>query len=245
MSPLVVLRTGSLKSGPYKLIVDEVEDLQKHTLSAVIDFYASPTQSSPVTPPSLPGIQLQIVEVAFTESGNDFIEFLVLHPGTLAGWKVYESGVLLKTFPDISLTQGERILLHVNGSSEADEVILDSSASIHSVAGVRDFWSKDTGLAATDVTVSLQYEGDISDSVSWSNQDGKVSAQTLDEALIQQGSPSGFKYGEGWVIPDVNRFENFSVSSKSAVSGISLQRISFQDTNTLSDWTLTGMTPGY
>ena len=221
---------------------------------------------APVVPAYKPPATLMFTEVSPNISSSfDLIELKVTAAGSLSGMVVQanaSSATNFITFPDVSVSVGDIIVVHCNGATEAGaapghETTAKNQYPVGTYAAnfdnAWDFQGSANGITATDTTLlvcsGVCSSSTVQDSIVLSNKDGTGSA-TFDGnlATIQgYGAWSPANCG-GAACSDASTPSSQTVAAPmngvgTTRTGASVQRRntgSYVDTNQSSDWTVVG-----
>ncbi len=138
------------------------------------------TGSAPVT-----NATLVINEVATDQTSNlDLIELYVTGSGNLQGLQIYERTTSIKTLPNVSVTAGDYVVIHLaSAGTETDETTsITQSSNGGNYTTAWDYWSTDGGLTGTDGTITLRDSAGttILDALHYSDASGSWTGSTTD-----------------------------------------------------------------
>jgi hypothetical protein len=92
-----------------------------------------------------------ITEIMPDNSDDDFIEIFVLKSsGSISGYKLYEKDTLIKTFPDLTPSTSDYIIIHFDKAGYIDETTSKGDNNYW------DFYTADGGLTATDNSIIIR-----------------------------------------------------------------------------------------
>lgn len=190
-------------------------------------------------------------------NGCDLIELRVVSGGSMHGFTLLERTQTIFTAPNVDVTTGDKIVIHINGASatcnpggatnETTSVNQYSAATFSANYDFAfDWYSSDTGLVSTDsvLWVKTAY-GAILDAVFVADNPTGTAATDTETAAAEVASANQWTMVGGGVpiggfIDDAfrgNAVLDLNGTSNS-VNGTTIQRVSATDTNTLSDWTM-------
>lgn len=214
---------------------------------------------------------LLLSEVAMANAtGTDFVELVATKAGNVKDIAVRQSNTpqVLHTFADFDVAQGDRIVVHLTGlpgpSGFAQEDATKSKTSSTETAafasdGAWDVYSavSGTGLAATDLLVTLVDGTTILDAVAYSGRDGDAAAASMTAfANAKAANAWSFTATPADGVNDcATQREAVAVSTSLGngtcgrfASGIgvgkTINRIGTTDTNAKKDWYVAAQTPG-
>ena len=201
------------------------------------------------------GLRLRITELsANITSGCDRIELVALGAGSIEGFSLKERTSTLITFPAITVAANDRILVHVNATSERcnpSATTTETQSVAQNPAGQAqgnvdtawDVWIDDRGLTATDnVFQVLGGDGLIQDAVLVSDAPTGTAASASERAAAAVVDAGEWTTREGDVPNGGFVDDTFSAN---AVQGLgdeatdgttSLQRTEGEDNNHAGDW---------
>ena len=162
---LTVTLENQMEVGQGYEFYSQVEDICGNTLTLAVPFTGF---NSRIPQLVMTEIQTESVSQNKTEKNagtyrNEFVEFLVLKSGNLAGLELcsgYDGDAKKYVFPPLEVTAGQVFLLHMrnrgNGCISEEEEELDLAFSSYARNGIRDLWTSSESTAIgnkTDVII--------------------------------------------------------------------------------------------
>ena len=234
-----VLLAEDCKVGKSYELFGNVSDKMGNTLTFCIPFSGFNSQI-----PELIMTELQIKYAKGSSGGKEiyrgeFVEFLVLEGGNLGGLELCSGadGEAKKyCFPAIEVEAGQIFLVHLRtvGDGCVDErADFDEATAPHSVAGVLDLWSENTGARLNDsADVVLLRNG--------------VSGQVLDAFMYADAKTLEWKAGPAEFAAKAAAagvYETGDVSEATLCAGLTPLK-SFQRSGPDAEWEVAAVTPG-
>lgn len=162
---LTVTLENQMEVGQGYEFYSQVEDICGNTLTLAVPFTGF---NSRIPQLVMTEIQTESVSQNKTEKNagtyrNEFVEFLVLKSGNLAGLELcsgYDGDAKKYVFPPLEVTAGQVFLVHMrnrgNGCISEEEEELDLAFSSYARNGIRDLWTSSESTAIgnkTDVII--------------------------------------------------------------------------------------------
>ena len=234
----VVLEENCKVGKSYELF-GTVADKMGNTLTFCVPFTGFNSQI-----PQLVMTEVQIKYAKGTLNGKEifrgeFVEFLVLKDGNLGGLELCSGsdGESKKyCFPAVDVEEGQVFIVHLRTVGEGcvdERENLDEATAPHSVAGVLDLWSENTGARFNDsADVILLQNG--------------ISGEVLDAFMYADSKTLEWKAGPAAFAAKAAAagvYETGSVGEATLCSGLTPLK-SFQRSGPDSEWVVAAVTPG-
>lgn len=184
-----------------------------------------------------PPAEVVMSEVETNRAGGDYVEVYAIKEGSLQGLHLWERSSPIFSFDAMALGAGEYVVVHLNGDGGAPKYNSESECpAAECPPYARNFFSRDSGLAATDGIISLRNsQGEILDLLLYANLDGAWTGGTLTQKMLASGEWS-FMAGVG------EEEASFAFDPSNPAS---IQAVDLGDNNSKGGWVQGEATPGF
>jgi hypothetical protein len=210
---------------------------------------ATSSSSFTVTSPPVPPASLQINEVNSNITGaQDLVEFKVIGDGSISGLKLYANSTLLATLPDVSVTTGDIIVLHLNNNTIASETSTKTDCTnTVCYAGAWDIFGNTIGITySANVLIVKDSTGATQDAVAFSTPGGGGASPAAFLTALTAAQNAG-----AWLPADCAGATCSDATTPTAqgvsfdwaglgvsATGSSAQRAGDSDSDSAADWTV-------